>query len=389
MPAPIELLQERISRTQQALAEQQDGHPMLITGNANLGWLTGIPGDFQKDAAMLLTPDKAWFITDGRYENRIPEIPGMDRHIWGNEHVHLYPELKGLLDGATHLVCDTTGLAIDIYLALPKMLGLDSISAPSGFLDRLRMIKGDLELALIREAVNDVAIPAFRYMIDEWLPANRETATDIDFRDELLRQGELRGSEGASFDPLVAMDADADTPHPEMDREGKPLAGNHMMLVDWGFVYKGVCTDMTRMIVIGYEEIPPVFQGMKMLQDKWFMAVAEQLRPGKPAYEGGNAYREGVRAAGIPNRFHGAGHGTGGAYVHELPKVTELPEGLDDFGIPFGQAIVLEKGMIVTNEPGMYEKGVGAYRTENMILITEKGNEALDAALPLIPFYVK
>jgi Xaa-Pro aminopeptidase len=388
MPAPTELLQERISRVQEVLKNDQNGNPMLVTGNANIGWLTGIPADFQPDACLLVRPDKVFFVTDGRYTNRIPEIPGMEPYIWGEEHVHLYPEIKNLIDGADHLVCDTTGIAIDMYHALPKMLGLDSISSPSGLLDRLRMIKGELEMTLIREAV-DMAVATFNYMVNDWMPKHRETATDMDFRDELLAEGARRGSEGASFDPLVAMDGDADTPHPEMDRPGTPLKGNHIMLVDWGFNYKGVCTDMTRMIILGYEELPPVFQGMRMLQEKWFDMVAAQLLPGLPASDGGAAYQIGVKAAGIKTRFHGAGHGTGGAYVHELPKVSELPDGLDDFGIPFGQAIVLEPGMIITNEPGMYEKGVGAYRTENMVLITEDGHDALDKALSLRPFFVK
>lgn len=386
MPAPTELLQERIQRVQQALRNGPNAS-MLVAAPENVGWLSGIAPDFQKDAKLLVAPDRAVFVTDGRYTNRVPEIPGVDSYIWGEQHPHLYPELKNLLDGGKKLVCDTTGLPIDIYEALPRMLDLDETSAPSGFLDRLRMIKGDRELDLIREAVT-IAIDTFRYMVDEWLPGNRESATDLDFRDALLAEGERRGSEGASFAPLVAMDADADTPHPEMERDGRPLAGEHVMLVDWGFFYKGVCTDMTRMIVLGHSELPQIHQGMRLLQEKWMAAVAAEIVPGKPAYEAGNAYRLGVKAAGIEQRFHGAGHGTGGAYVHELPKVSELPEGLDDYGIPFSQAIVLEPGMIVTNEPGMYEKGVGAYRTENMLLVTEDGHEELDAALPLEPFFV-
>lgn len=387
MAAPAELLQERIERVQEALGELE-GAPFLVTDPANVGWLTGIPTDFQKDARALITPEKAYFITDGRYENRIPEIPGMDSYIWGSKHMHLYPELKELLGGAKKLALDTRGLPLDIYRALPDMLEVEELPVPSGFLDRLRMKKGTKELALIREAV-DMAVKVFRHMVDEWLPANRERATDMDFRDALIAHGEKLGAEGVSFDPIVAMDADADTPHPDMTRDPRPLKDGNVMLVDYGFNYKGVCTDMTRMIVMGVDELPPVFQGMKLLQEKWFAAVASKVVPGKPAYEAGNEYLIGMKAAGIEKPFHGAGHGTGGAYVHELPKVSALQEGLEDYGIPFGQAIVLEPGMIVTNEPGMYEVGVGAYRTENMLLLTEEGHEVLDAALPIEPFYVK
>ncbi|MCB2198497.1 Xaa-Pro peptidase family protein [bacterium] len=387
MAAPTALLQERIERVQQALKEGPNA-PMLVTDPANVGWLTGIPEDFQKDARMLIGPDKAVFVTDGRYENRIPEVPGMDRYIWGTKHMHQYPELKELLEGAKKLVVDTRGLPIDIYERLPQMLDVEEVVAPPGFLDRLRMVKGITELELIREAVK-IQIGAFRYMVDEWLPANRTSKTDMDFMEQLVEKGMELGAEGVSFEPLVAMDQDADTPHPDMTRAPRPLKDGTVMLVDWGFTYKGVCTDTTRMIVMGADELPAIFQGMRLLQEKWFQAVEDELLPGKKASDGGNAYVVGMKAAGIDKPFHGAGHGTGGAYVHELPKVSGLAEGLEDYGIPFGQAIVLEPGMIVTNEPGMYEKGVGAYRTENMVLITEGGREILDKDLPLEPFFVK
>lgn len=386
MAAPTALLQERIGRVQAALKEGPNA-PMLVTDPANVGWLTGIPVDFQKDARMLISPDKAVFVTDGRYENRIPAVPGMDSYIWGAGHPHRYPELKPLLNGAKKLVIDVNGLPIDIYNALPAMLGVDEVEAPSGFLDRLRMVKGDLEMTLIREAV-EIQLNAFRYMVNEWLPANRASKTDVDFAEALVAKGQELGAEDVSFEPLVAMDADADTPHPDMTRPPRPLKDGTVMLVDWGFTYKGVCTDTTRMVVMGTREIPAIFQGMKLLQEKWFQAVEDELLPGKPAYAGGNAYVVGLKAAGIDKPFHGAGHGTGGAYVHELPRVTGFEEGAEDYGIPFPQTIVLEPGMIVTNEPGMYEKGVGAWRTENMVLITGDGHEILDRDLPLDPFFV-
>lgn len=128
-----------------------------------------------------------------------------------------------------------------------------------------------------------------------------------------------------------------------------------VMLVDWGITYKGVCTDMTRMVQM-VDEMPVLIQGMKLLQEKWMAAVIEEIQPGKPASDAGNAYWDGIKAAGIERPFHGAGHGTGGAYVHELPVLSGAQEGVDDFGIPLRQGIILEPGMIVTSEPGMYEK---------------------------------
>lgn len=216
MPAPTELLVERISRVKTALSKHK-GTPMLITDPANVGWLSGIPGDFQKDAHMLITPEEAWFITDGRYENRIPEIPGVQSYIWAAKHPHRYPELKELLNGSEILTLDTRGLALDIYNVLPAMLGVKELDVPPGFIDRLRMIKGDLELELIREAV-DLAIRQFRYMVEEWLPANREKATDFEFAEALEAWPLEYGADGVSFESLVAMDADADTPHPDPTR---------------------------------------------------------------------------------------------------------------------------------------------------------------------------
>ncbi len=387
MPAPVELLQERFSRVRDALKEQKNGAPMLVTDPSNVGWLTGIAPDFQKDAHVIVGQEKSWFITDGRYENRIPEIPGVEPFIWAAKHPHRYPDLKELVGGAEMLVLDTRGMALDIYQVLPQMLDVKALDVPPGFIDRLRMIKGDLELTLIREAV-DIAIRQFRYMVDEWLPQNWDTATDLGFRDRLEEYGTELGGEGVSFDSLVATDGDADTPHPDMTHEPRLLKNRKVMLVDWGITYKGVCTDMTRMVVMT-DELPPLVQGMKMLQESWMQAVIEEIKPGFPSNLAGQAYVDGLRAAGIEKPFHGAGHGTGGAYVHELPRLTPLPEGADDFGIPFSQGITLEAGMIVTSEPGMYEKGEGAYRTENMVLVTRDGREILDEALSLDPFFVK
>ncbi len=385
MSAPTELLIERIQRVQKALAEK-DNAPMLITDPSNVGWLSGVPVDFQKDAHILISPEDVIFITDGRYENRIPKIPGMGSFIWGADHPHRYPELRSLLVNTKQLTLDTRGLALDIYKVLPKMLEVDELDVPPGFIDRLRMIKGDLEIKLIREAL-EVAIHQFKYMVEEWLPKNLDSATDVDFREELDSLPLDYGADGVSFESIVAMDADADTPHPDLSRPPRPLQGGKMMLVDWGITYKGVCTDLTRMIMIG-KEMPMIFQGMKLLQEKWMEAVIAEIQPGKPACDAGNAYWQGLKAAGIEKPFHGAGHGTGGAYVHELPVLSGMKEGVNDFGIPFRQGIILEPGMIVTSEPGMYEKNAGAYRTESMVLVTKDGHEILDKALPIDVFVV-
>ncbi|MFH0883314.1 MAG: M24 family metallopeptidase [bacterium] len=387
MPAPKELLQERIGRVQKALRESYNV-PMLVTDPANVGWLSGIPGDFQKDARMLVSPDAAWFITDGRYENRVPEILGVKTYIWGMKHLHLYPELRELTGGAKTLVVDVKGLPIDVYHALPAMLGVNKIEAPSGFLDRLRMIKGDRELVLIHEAL-EIAMNAFCWSVEEWLPRNMATRTDMDYRDAFDAHCEEMGGEGMSFETIVVMDFDGDTPHPDMSRAPRPLKDGKTMLVDWGIFYKGVCTDLTRMVLLGCDELPKEIVRLRDLQVVWMDDVIGEMVPGKPAWAAGMKYVEGMKAAGIERPFHGAGHGTGGAYVHELPRASMRPEGQDDYGIPFGQSIILEPGMIVTSEPGMYEKGVGAYRTENMVLITPDGHEIMDAALSLDLFAAK
>lgn len=385
MAAPKQLLEERIGRVQAALKESYNA-PMLITGPANIGWLTGIPADFQHDACLVISPDEAWFVTDGRYENRVPEIGGMLPFIWGTKHAHRWPEIGELIKNKT-LVLDTTGIPLDVYLALPKMTGVETIEVPSGFLDRLRMIKGDQELTLIREAL-EIATGAFRWTVEEWLPKNLNSATDMDFRDALDGRCEEMGGEGMSFETIVAMGKDADTPHPDMIRKARPLEIGSAMLVDWGITYKGVCTDLTRMVVLGSDTLPAEIAEMKQLQVKWMDDVIREMVPGAPAWKAGMAYVDGMKAAGIEKPFHGAGHGTGGAYVHELPRASMKPEG-DDFGIPFGAAIDFEPGMIVTSEPGMYKVGVGAYRTENMVLIVDGGHEIMDEALPIEEFFVK
>ncbi len=354
---------------------------------ANVSWLTNVSSDLTQDGNLLITADDVYFITDGRYENRVPAIPGIKPFIWGSKHPHRWPELAETLADFDTVALDTGGLNLDVYNAMPEMLGVSNVIVPSGFIDRLRMLKGKTELELIYEGIK-IASDAFLYTVKEWAPANKASASDYDFRDTLVEKCLELGAEDVSFDPLIAMDSDADTPHPEMERTPRPLKDGVAMLVDWGVVYKGICTDMTRMVVFS-ADIPEEFAKMRIVQEKWMKDVEAQVLPGKWAWEAGEAYIQGLKNdAGIDTPFHGAGHGTGGAYVHELPALSMDPGDANNYGIPFRQGIMLEAGMIVTNEPGMYIKGVGAWRTENMILVTETGNDVMDSDLTLDPFFV-
>jgi Xaa-Pro aminopeptidase len=171
-----------------------------------------------------------------------------------------------------------------------------------------------------------------------------------------------RGASDSSFPVIVAAGTNSSLPH---YRPGETLIQRDApLLFDWGALYKGYCSDLTRTLMIGRvsAKMKKIYSVVLEAQQ----AAIDFLRPGVTTSEADRVARDVIEKAGFGKQFgHGLGHGIG-RDIHELPTMRKV-----------GGEEELRPGMIVTVEPGIYLPGEGGVRIEDDVLITHSGHEVL------------
>ena len=221
----------------------------------------------------------------------------------------------------------------------------------------IRKVKDDHEIDLIRKSVGvaEEAFEAIRSEIKVGLTENYLAGL-------LVFELRSRGAANSSFPVIVAAAANSSLPH---YRPGESLVQRDQpLLFDWGALYKGYCSDMTRTLMVGRVS-PKIKQIYKVVQEAQEAAV-KFLRPGVTTMQADRVARDVIERAGFGQYFgHGLGHGIG-RDIHELPSMRKT-----------GGEEELRPGMIVTVEPGIYLPGEGGVRIEDDVLITHSGCELL------------
>ena len=169
------------------------------------------------------------------------------------------------------------------------------------------------------------------------------------------------GAERAAFETIVAAGPHSALPHyrpgPTRIRRGDAV------LIDWGAVVAGYCSDLTRVVFTG--RIPPQLACIYEIVLRAQSAGAAAVKPGCRCEAADASAREVIAAAGYGEAFaHGLGHGIG-LEVHESPRL----------GTRSRQR--LAAGMVVTVEPGIYLPGVGGVRIEDDVVVTATGQRRL------------
>jgi Xaa-Pro aminopeptidase len=331
----------------QALLEPLELDALYITRPENVRYLTGFP--HPEDAQVLITPEGAFLLTDPRYpeaerESRIPA-----RVLKREEREALFQDLRGRVGfEAEHLP----------YAALERLRELSPAEwvPTKGVIERLRLKKSPEEVARIRQAqalaerALERALTLLRPGVEE-----REVALEIEF---FLRK---EGAEGVAFPPIVASGARGALPHAGASE--KRLEPGELITLDLGAKVAGYHSDMTRTVALG-KPSPEMRRVYEAVQEALEVAL-QGLKPGRTGKEVDALAREALGRHGLDRYFvHSLGHGVGLA-VHEGPGLSPYTEE------------VLEPGMVVTVEPGVYLPGVGGVRIEELVLITEDGIELL------------
>ncbi len=230
--------------------------------------------------------------------------------------------------------------------------------ATEPWLPQLRMAKDETEIACMRRAI-DIAERALKRLLDEGAirPGRTEQQLAADLQVALLREG----GQGEAFSPIVVAGPNSALPH--AGPSDRAMETGDLVTIDWGTVYEGYRSDITRTFVLGRlsPEVEPIYDAVLAANEAARLAI----RPGLPAQEVDRVARRAITLAGYGNYFtHRTGHGLG-LETHEPPYMVE------------GNLDLLRPGMTFTVEPGIYVPGLGGVRIEDDVHVTEQGVETL------------
>lgn len=344
-----------IARVQkcQAQLERNKLDGFLITDPINRRYMSGFTGTA---GIVVITLSKAFFITDFRYrEQAHQQVQDMDIIIHTGV---LVEELNKLLrdEGIKHLGFEEDHLTVKNYEQFKEQLESVTLVPVSSLIEQQRLIKDDDEIKLIKKAVQ-IADDTYTHMVS-YIQAGMkeiEVALELEFYMRKL------GASACSFDSIVASGYRSSFPHGIASQ--KIIEQGDMITLDFGAVYEGYCSDMTRTIAVGDpgEQLRHIYAICLQAQS----LGVEQIRSGMTGKQADAISRQYIEKAGFGSDFgHSTGHGLG-MEVHERPALSVRSE------------VILKPGMVVTVEPGIYLAGIGGVRIEDDILITDQGNEIL------------
>jgi Xaa-Pro aminopeptidase len=340
---------------------------LLVATPVNLRYLTGFAGT--NGLALLFAKRGAdhLFFTDFRYAAQsAAQVPDSFRReivavdlLEAAASVLTSSGKKAASSSGGRLGFDESNLTVKQHARLSELLGPGWELAPcAGFVEQLRAVKDAAEIDRIR-AATQLADEALRQTLEAGVVGRTERDVAIELE---LRMRRL-GAEGASFPSIVAAGAHGALPHAEP--RGREIHKNALLTIDWGALHEGYCSDCTRTYATG-ERISmrarEIYDLVLQAQEQALAAV----RAGPNGKEIDAVARELIEQAGQGEHFgHGLGHGVG-LEVHEGPRLSRLAS--ED---------PLRLGNVVTVEPGVYLPGRLGVRIEDLVVVTEDGQEVL------------
>lgn len=344
----------RVDRVRKLLTEQAlDG--LLMHKPENRTYITGFTGS---EGFAIVTARETLLLVDFRYvEQARIEAPAF-------EVIKAEREITGSLAEAVRsrevrrLGFESDGLTYQQYRDIAQKL-VPTELVPVDSVDRLRWVKDADELARIRQAVA-IGDAAFAHIQRFVRPGavERDVAVELEF---FMRR---QDADKEAFETVVASGTRSALPHGRAS--GRTMQRGDLVTLDFGAVYRGYASDCTRTVVLGEPDARQ--RAIYMLVLTALQTALGGIRPGMRGKEADALARSVIADAGYAEAFgHSLGHGVGLA-VHEGPRLSAREDA------------ILEPGMVVTVEPGIYLTGWGGVRIEDLVVLTEHGCEVLTRA---------
>lgn len=334
---------------------------LLITSNINRYYLSGVKSS--SGALLAFRNNKVFLLVDFRYYEAAKSAAFEGITVVKSD--DYYKRLKELLrmNRAVNVAVEPESVTVSELRRLQEKLGpftaIDTGHALSKAIKELRSVKTPDEIEKIRSA-QKIAESAFKHILSLLKPGmtEREAAFEID--SFMLKNG----AEALSFETIVLSGANTSLPHGFPT--DKKIEKGDFVLMDFGAVYQGYHSDMTRTVCVGLpgDEMKKIYNIALEAQERCIKLAA----PGVAGKSLDACARDYISEHGYGENFgHGLGHSVG-MEIHEFPSAnSKNPE-------------KLKKNNIITIEPGIYLEKKFGVRIEDMVVITSDGCENLTSA---------
>ena len=331
---------------------------LLLSHLPNIRYLCGFTGSA---GFLLLEEAGSVFFTDVRYDTQAHEEVKGAKVVVAKKNVlqavgdflgQRRRRAKGWTLGIEADHCTVTEKK-RLNAVLPSGIRLKDSPA---MVERLRMVKDEDEIEKIRAAV-ELGARLFDRAVEVIRPGIRE----VEVAAEMELAARRGGAEEMSFPTIIASGARSALPHGRASE--KTIGPGAFVVCDFGVILSGYCSDQTRTVWVGsvVNDARPAYEAVREAQQ----AAIQAVRPGIAVGEVDSAARKVLQTAGLGRYFtHSTGHGVG-LEIHESPRVAQ------------GQVEVLQPGMVITIEPGVYFPGKWGIRIEDMLVVTNGGCKVL------------
>lgn len=346
------MLNSRIENLRKIL---EKGEALLISDNTNRFYFSGM-----KSSAghLLITQEKAYLLIDFRYFEKAKKTVNTAEVILCEK---LFAQLLELLykeNIKTVFTESRNTTVLELETIRKNLIDIEVVAsdALSEKIRTLRSIKSENEIKSIKKA-QKLTDETFSYILNRIKAGVSEKEIMLDMEFSIRKNG----SEGIAFDFIVVSGKNSSLPHGVPT--DKKIENGDFITMDFGAVVEGYRSDMTRTVAVG-----EITEKQRLVYDTVLKAqelALNAIKPNVKCYSVDKIARDYIANQGFDGCFgHGLGHSVG-LEIHENPACNTR------------DTTLLQTGMIMTVEPGIYIENEFGVRIEDMVVVTENGCENL------------